>query len=97
MPQQPVFRIEKNIGGSAHIKNITARPNQQSDPAALCDFLRCRNLDTFVHGNIFFHDPIRDKDKDPSFSAKQSRAFPVPPYRGGSLHNPAIAMPTRMS
>src|ERR1700730_7859963 len=39
-PWQPVFRIEKHIGGSAHIENITARPDQDSDPAGLGDVLR---------------------------------------------------------
>jgi hypothetical protein len=39
-PLQPVFRIEKYIDGSANIENITATPDQDSDPAGLGDILR---------------------------------------------------------
>jgi hypothetical protein len=44
--------------------------------AFLSDLLRCSIWDycVCVHGAIVIRDRIRDKDKDPSFSAKQTRA-----------------------
>ena len=35
-----VVRIEKHVDGSAYIENITARPDQNSDPAGPCELLR---------------------------------------------------------
>jgi hypothetical protein len=58
-PWQPVFRIEKHIDGSAYIENITARPDQDADPAGPGDLLRWLTRDKCVHGAIFFHDGIR--------------------------------------
>lgn len=76
VPHQPVFRIVKRIGGSTHIENITARPDQEPDPAGPGDLSRSSIWDycACVHGAIVFRDRIRHKDKAPSFSAKQTRA-----------------------
>ena len=59
VPQLPILRIEKHIGGSAHIENIAARPDQQPDPAGLGDLLRYAAHDQFGHCAAFRH-RIRD-------------------------------------
>jgi hypothetical protein len=66
----------ERVAGSAHIDDIAIRVYQDSDPAGPGDLLRCWTWDYFacVHGAIFFRNHIHDKDKDPSFSAKQTRA-----------------------
>src|SRR5580704_15091243 len=73
-PWQPDVRPVERLAGSAHIEDIATRVDQDSDPAGPGDLLRCLTWGWCVHGAIVFHDLIRHKDKDPSFSAKQTRA-----------------------
>jgi hypothetical protein len=65
----------ERVAGAAHIDDIAIRVYQESDPAGPGDLLRCSIWDycVCVHGAIVIRDRIRDKDKDPSFSAKPTR------------------------
>ena len=65
----------ERVARAAHIDDIAIRVYQESDPAGPGDLLRCSIWDycVCVHGAIVIRDRIRDKDKDPSFSAKQTR------------------------
>ncbi len=57
-----------------HIDDIAIRVDHDTDPAGPGNLLRCRTWKSCVHGAIVLRDRIRDKDKDPSFSAKPTRA-----------------------
>ena len=59
VPQLPVLRIEKHIGGSAHIENIASRPDQKPDPAGVGDLLRYAPYHKFVHTTFFIRERIR--------------------------------------
>jgi hypothetical protein len=65
----------ERVAGAAHIDDIAIRVYQESDPAGPGDLLRCSIWDycVCIHGAIVIRDRIRDKDKDPSFFAKQIR------------------------
>jgi hypothetical protein len=66
----------ERVAGTARIDDIAIRVYQDSDPAGPGDLLRSWtwNYCACVHGAIVLRDRIHDKDKDPSFSAKQTRA-----------------------
>src|ERR1700731_2911206 len=72
-PWQADVRPVERLAWSAHIEHVATWVDQQTDPAGFGDLFRCLTSGRCVHGAIVFRDRIRDKDKDPSFSAKQPR------------------------
>src|ERR1700731_460752 len=72
-PWQADVRPVERLAWSAHIEHVATWVDQQTDPAGFGDLFRCLTSGRCVHGAIVFRDRIRDKDKNPSFSAKQLR------------------------